>query len=207
MAPSYGMNKKPTESTIQYYEQDPEGFWQGTKDHDVSQNYQSLLNNISTEAPYQILDFGCGPGRDLKYFSDLGHKVVGLDGSASFCKMAHEYSGCEVLNQDFISLDLPRSFFDGIFANASLFHVPKAELPRVLREFHLSLKEQGVLFSSNPRGSEEMMNGLRYANYMQVDEYKELVEQTGFELRDHYFRPNDVPVEQAPWLACVFIKK
>ena len=78
--------KKLTDSTINHYEQNPQGFWQGTKDHDVSQNYQSLLNNISGRAPYQILDFGCGPGRDLKYLSDLGHKAVGLDGSASFCE-------------------------------------------------------------------------------------------------------------------------
>ncbi len=114
-----------TQTTIQHYENDPNGFWTGTRDHDVSQNYNALLNAISGEGPYTILDFGCGPGRDLKYFKSLGHNPIGLDGCESFCSMAKEYSGCEVLCQNFISLDLENEYFDGVFANASLFHVPR----------------------------------------------------------------------------------
>ena len=78
--------------------------------------------------PYSILDLGCGPGRDLRYFRSLGHDVVGLDGSTEFVAMARSYSECEVLQQDFLAMKLPEGRFDGIFANASLFHVPSQEL-------------------------------------------------------------------------------
>lgn len=77
-----------------------------------------------------MLDFGCGPGRDLQTFTRMGHIAVGLDGSERFAQMAREDSGCEVMQQDFLKLDLPAERFDGIFANAVLFHIPKQELPR-----------------------------------------------------------------------------
>src|ERR1041384_5786606 len=78
--------------------------------------------------------------RDLKTFADLGHTAVGLEGVARFAAMARGYSGCEVWQQDFLRLDLPASHFDGVFANAALFHVPTQELPRVLRDLHAALK-------------------------------------------------------------------
>jgi SAM-dependent methyltransferase len=71
----------------------------------VSQNYQAFLSAMESDRSLKILDFGCGPGRDLKYFSTLGHVAVGLDGSAEFCKMAREYSGCDVLNQNFLNVE------------------------------------------------------------------------------------------------------
>jgi SAM-dependent methyltransferase len=97
----------------------------------VSQNIDALVSSIEGSPPFTILDFGCGPGRDLKAFSALGHIAIGLEGSARFAEMARAYSGCEVWQQDFLRLDLPQDRFDGVFANASLFHVPRVELPRV----------------------------------------------------------------------------
>ncbi|MGH7290597.1 MAG: class I SAM-dependent methyltransferase, partial [Myxococcota bacterium] len=132
--------------TLAHYDQRAEDFWRGTRDHDVRQNIEALLKAIEGAPPFTILDFGCGPGRDLKAFRALGHVAVGLEGSARFAAMARDYSGCEVLQQDFLELDLPAGRFEGIFANASLFHVPGAELPRVLRELHAALKPGGVLF-------------------------------------------------------------
>src|SRR5271166_3913317 len=110
-----------TGTTLKYYDQQAEAFWQGTRDHDVSQNIEALLTSINSEPPFTILDFGCGPGRDLKTFRDLGHIAVGLDGSAQFASMARSHSGCEAWQQDFIKLVLPEAYFDGIFANAALF--------------------------------------------------------------------------------------
>ena len=109
-----------------------------------------LINKIASKG--SILDFGCGPGRDLLAFKQLGHLPTGLEGSENFCTMARQYTQCEVLHQDFLRLDLPPEAFDGIFANASLFQIPSQELPRVLGELRTSLKNHGVLFSSNPRG-------------------------------------------------------
>jgi trans-aconitate methyltransferase len=121
-----------SEVTIAHYDRMAEAYWDGTRDHDVSENYTALLDAIENDAPYSILDLGCGPGRDLRHFRSLGHEAVGLDGSREFVAMARSYSGCEVLDQDFLAMVLPESRFDGVFANASLFHVPSRELPRVL---------------------------------------------------------------------------
>jgi Methylase involved in ubiquinone/menaquinone biosynthesis len=153
--------------TLEHYNQRAEEFWTGTRDHDVSQNIAAMLQYIEGEPRFTILDFGCGPGRDLKVVAELGHIAVGLEGAAHFADMARAYSGCEVWQQDFLKLDLPDNYFDGVFANAALFHVPSQELPRVLLELHASLKPGGVLFSSNPHGhNEEGWNGGRYACIM-----------------------------------------
>lgn len=196
-----------TLKTLEHYESNPIGFWDNTKDHDVSQNITALLSHIQGKHPFQILDFGCGPGRDLKQFTDLGHDAYGLDGSESFCRMAHEYSGCKVYHQNFIDISLPSLFFDGIFANASLFHVPKTDLTSLLQVLHASLKENGIFFSSNPRGNREEFASTRYCNFMELEEYQQIVELAGFELLDHYYRPQGQAKENCPWLACVFKKK
>ena len=105
---------------------------------------------IEGEAPFTILDLGCGPGRDLARFVERGHTAVGLDGAKAFVEMAGAQTGCEVLHQNFIELELPPARFDGVFANASLFHAPRAALGDLLRALHASLKPRGVLFASNP---------------------------------------------------------
>jgi len=142
-------------ATLAHYNRQAEDFREGTRDHDVSQNIAALLRHLEGEPPFTLLDFGCGPGRDLAAFTALGHRAVGLDGAARFVEMAREATGCEVLHQDFLALDLPPARFDGVFANASLFHVPGSELPRVLGELRATLKPGGVLFSSNPRGANQ----------------------------------------------------
>src|SRR4029078_6480124 len=124
-------------------------------DHDVTQNHEALLRAIEGTAPFSILDLGCGPGRDLQFFNSLGHTPTGLDGCDAFVEMARALVDCEVYHQDFLELRLPAARFDGIFSNASLFHVPTAHLPRVLGELHATLKPRGVLFCSNPRGTNE----------------------------------------------------
>src|SRR5258708_29575938 len=144
-----------TELTLAHYSQRATAFWEGTRGHAVSQNIAALLQAIEGKPPWALLDFGCGPGRDLKTFADLGHAPIGLEGAAPFVAMARAHSGCEVWHQDFLALDLPAERFDGIFANAALFHVPRRELPRVLAELSATLKPRGVLFSSNPRGNDE----------------------------------------------------
>src|SRR6202030_504919 len=74
--------------TLAYYEQHAEEYRAGTRDHDVSQNIASLLRHIEGESPFTILDFGCGPGRDLKTLAGLGHTAIGLEGAAAFAAMA-----------------------------------------------------------------------------------------------------------------------
>ncbi len=194
-----------TARTLADYNQSAEGFRDGTRDHDVSQNIDALLRHIEGERPFTILDFGCGPGRDLKAIVARGHVPIGLEGAARFVDMARADTGCEVWHQDFLALDLPDNRFDGVFANASLFHVPTEELPRVLRQLHAALKPGGVLFSSNPRGAnEEGWNRGRYGVYHDLTAWRRWMTNAGFVELEHYYRPPGLPREQQPWLASVW---
>jgi SAM-dependent methyltransferase len=191
-----------TARTLQHYNGRADDFRDGTATHDVSQNIATLLRHIEGPAPFTILDFGCGPGRDLKTFAALGHVAIGVEGAEQFVAMARAQSGCEVWHQDFLKLDLPGARFDGVFANAALFHVPKQELARVLRELRATLKPRGVLFSSNPRGAnEEGWNGGRYGAYHDLESWRAIVTPAGYEELEHYYRPAGLPREQQPWLA------
>src|SRR5258705_11096879 len=106
--------RRISELTIAHYDRLAKAYWDGTRDHDVSQNYAALLDAIEGDPPYAILDLGCGPGRDLRHFRALGHDAVGLDGSTEFAAMARASSGCEVLHQDFLAMVLPAARFHGV---------------------------------------------------------------------------------------------
>lgn len=191
--------------TLAYYEQRAQAFWEGTRDHDVSQNIEALLRHIEAPPPFELLDLGCGPGRDLKTFRERGHRAIGLEGAAALAAMAREHSGCEIWQQNLLALDLPAGRFDGIFANAVLFHVPSEELLRVLREVRAALKPGGVLFSSNPRGhGEEGWSGGRYGVYHDLAGWRSYMAQAGFLELEHYYRPAGLPLEEQPWLASVW---
>ncbi|HEX9454785.1 MAG TPA: class I SAM-dependent methyltransferase [Candidatus Binatia bacterium] len=193
--------------TLSHYNEHADSFWHGTRDHDVSQNRDALLRHLSGGGPFRILDFGCGPGRDLKIFRELGHIAIGLEGAERFVAMARDYSRCEVWLQDFLKLELPAEYFDGIFANASLFHIARQALPRVLTELYAALKINGVLFSSNPRGdNQEGWSGERYGCYYDWTRWRELVGAASFTEIEHYYRPPGLPREQQPWLASVWRK-
>jgi SAM-dependent methyltransferase len=191
--------------TLDHYNTTAESFWEGTRGHDVSQNIAALLRHIEGRAPFTLLDLGCGPGRDLKAFATLGHTAIGLEGAVRLAAMAREHSGCEVWEQDLLALDLPAARFDGVFANAVLFHVPGQELPRVLRELRATLKPGGVLFSSNPRGeNQEGWNRGRYGAYHDLEAWRRYMTGAGFVELEHYYRPPGLPREQQPWLASVW---
>ena len=193
--------------TLAHYERGAASYRNGTRDHDVRQNIAALLDHIEATPPYTVLDLGCGPGRDLATFMTLGHRATGLEGSPTMAAMARSESGCEVLEQSLLELDLPAGHFDGVFANAVLFHVPSQELPRVLRELHATLKPGGVLFSSNPRGNnQEGFSGERYGAFHDWASWREYVSAAGFAELTHYYRPKGLEREQQPWLASVWRK-
>jgi SAM-dependent methyltransferase len=197
----------PSPRTIAHYEAHADSFWEGTRDHDVAQNIAALLERIEGSGPFAILDFGCGPGRDLATFRAMGHEAVGVEGCRAFCEMARRHSGCEVIEQDFLALSLPVARFDGVFANASLFHVPSRDLPRVLGELRAALKPRGVLFCSNPRGhDEEGWHAERYGCWWSLEHWRAMVTAAGFEELGHYYRPAGKPRDEQPWLATVWRK-
>ena len=196
------------DATLAHYNARADAFWEATRDHDVRQNREALLAALGPGGPWTILDLGCGPGRDLRAFSEQGHRVIGIDGASRFVDMAASFSGCEVWHQDFLQLDLPALFFDGIFANASLFHVPRQALPCVLSQLRAALKPTGVLLSSNPRGdNEESYRDGRYGVFYDWPSWKYLLCGAGFVEVTHYYRPADVAPEQQRWIASVWRKE
>jgi SAM-dependent methyltransferase len=199
--------KQIAAGTLAHYDRNAQAFWEGTRDHDVSQNIDALLQSIEAAPPFELLDLGCGPGRDLATFTARGHRAIGLEGSPQLAALARAHSGCEVLEQNLLALDLPPGRFDGVFANAVLFHVPSQELPRVLAELNATLKPGGVLFSSNPRGSgEEGWNSGRFGAFHDWETWRGYVTAAGFAELTHYYRPAGLPREQQPWLASVWRK-
>ena len=193
--------------TLAHYDEQAVSYWNGTRDHDVSQNVHALLRHIEAAPPFELLDFGCGPGRDLRTFKALGHRVTGLEGSANLAALARTDSGCTVLEQNFLALDLPHRRYDGVFANAVLFHVPSQVLPRVLGELRAALKPGGVLFCSNPRGQgQEGWSGDRYGAFHDWEAWRGHATAAGFTELVHFYRPTGLPLEQQPWLASVWRK-
>jgi SAM-dependent methyltransferase len=199
--------QKITNSTLNHYEREAQSYWEGTRDHDVSQNIAALLKYIQLPAPLKILDLGCGPGRDLITFKRMGHEPVGLEGAKAAAELARVNSGCTVLEQNFLELDLPANHFDGVFANASLFHVPSANLSSVLKNIIDSLKPEGVFFSSNPRGQGQAdFHGERYGVFHSWEIWQAVMVSAGFLQLEHFYRPQGLPFEQQRWLASVWRK-
>ena len=196
-----------SQKNIGHYDQHAAAYDEGTQDHDVSQNIDALFRAIKTNPPFHLLDFGCGPGRDLQTFTKLGHLAIGLEGSQQAAQIARRKSGCEVLVQDFFNLSLPANTFDGVFANASLFHVPNKLLPKVLGNLWACLKPNGILFSSNPRGNnQESWYGDRFGSYHDLEGWRSFMTNAHFTEIEYFYRPSGLPIEQQPWLASVWKK-
>ena len=194
--------------TLGHDEQHAQTYWEGTHDHDVSQNIAALLQHMSGPPPFDLLDFSCRPGRDLQTFKALGHRAVGLEGAPSAAARARAHRGCEVLEQSFLQLELPSQRYDGVFANAVLFHVPLQVLPKVLGRLQACLRPGGVLFSSNPRGNNQARwSGERDGAFHDWPTWRALVTAAGFDELGHSCRPPGLPIEQQPWLARVWRKR
>ena len=178
--------RRISQGTLAHYDERAQAYWEGMRDHDVSQNIAALLQHIQVAPPFELLDLGCGPGRDLATFAALGHRATGLEGAPRPAAIARAHSGCDVIEQDLLALDLPAGRFDGVFANAVLFHIPVQELPRVLGQLHATLKPGGVLFSSNPRGNgQEGWSGDRYGVFHDWEAWRGFMTAAGFvALRD-----------------------
>ena len=189
-------------TTLGHYEANAADYEASTRDHDVLQNIAALTRHIEGPRPWTLLDFGCGPGRDLATLTSMGHVAIGLDGSEAFVQRARAATGATVWHQNFFDPDLPASHFDGVFANASMQHVPGVRLPSVLRALHATLKPRGVFFASIPHGDdEEGWNGQRYGRYHDPESWRRHLTNAGFEELEHYFRPEGLPRDQQRWFA------
>ena len=194
--------------TLGHYDEHAQSYWEGTRDHDVSQNVRALPWRpawITALRP-------AGPGlRPRARPEDLHGAGAPRRRPGRFAASGragpHATVAAKCSSRTSWQLDLPDEQFDGVFANAVLFHVPSQELPRVLRQLHRALKPGGVLFSSNPRGTgQEGWNGDRYGAFHDWPTWQRYLTAAGFVEVEHFYRPAGVPIEQQPWLASVWRK-
>ena len=190
--------------TLAHYDHAADAFWEGTATT-TSARTSALLSRLEAGAvrdPRPRLR----PRPRPVHFRDLGHEAVGLDGAARFVDMARAHTGCEVLHQDFLALDLPRGHFDGVFANASLFHVPAQELPRVLGELRPRSARAASSSARTRTGRHRRLARRALRRVPRPRDVAMLVVAAGFVELDHYYRPPGLPRSQQPWLATVWRK-
>ncbi|PKO08031.1 MAG: SAM-dependent methyltransferase [Chloroflexi bacterium HGW-Chloroflexi-2] len=155
------MNK--TKETIEYYNKNSESYISSTLDLNLESLYKPFLEHLKPGA--KILDAGCGPGRDVKYFHGLGFEVVGIDASEEMVKKAREVTGLEILQLDFSQVQFENEF-DAVWACASLLHIPKSQIQNILKLFSNALRKNGVFYMSFKYGeNEEFRNGRIFSNY------------------------------------------
>lgn len=158
--------------TINYYNDNAVGFAEDTKAVDFADIRQIFLEHLSENAA--ILDFGCGSGRDTKYFLDHGYHVTATDGSESLCKIAADYTGIHVKQMLFEELN-DENQYDGIWACASILHLPKVELPNIFYKMLHALKSNGEIYTSFKYGTfEGERNGRYFTDFIET-EFIELI--------------------------------
>ena len=147
------------DKTLDYYDRIAEEFAADTRDADVGELHALFLAHLP--AGGRILDLGCGSGRDSRLFLDTGYPVVAVDGSSEFCKIASALIGQEVLCRTFEELDFEEEF-DGVWACASILHVPSERLPGVIARISHALKRGGFFYASFKYGVFEGERNGRY---------------------------------------------
>lgn len=151
------------DDTLQYYNQHAKAYVDSTRDVEFSQTQERFLQYLEQGA--RILDFGCGSGRDTKYFRNRGFQVEAVDGSAEFVRIASEYTGINVRRMLFQDLDEVECY-DGIWACSSILHLPCAELEVVLGKMARALRRRGIVYTSFKYGTEEGERSGRYFTNM-----------------------------------------
>ncbi|MBS5607068.1 MAG: class I SAM-dependent methyltransferase [Enterocloster asparagiformis] len=151
------------DDTLQYYDQHAKAYVDSTRDVEFSQTQERFLQYLEPGA--RILDFGCGSGRDTKYFRNRGFRVEAVDGSAEFVRIASEYTGINVRRMLFQDLDEVERY-DGIWACSSILHLPCAELEVVLGKMARALRRRGIVYTSFKYGTEEGERSGRYFTNM-----------------------------------------
>ena len=161
------------DDTLQYYDQHAKAYVDSTRDVEFSQTQERFLQYLEPGA--RILDFGCGSGRDTKYFRNRGFQVEAVDGSAEFVRIASEYTGINVRRMLFQDLDEVECY-DGIWACSSILHLPCAELEVVLGKMARALRRRGIVYTSFKYGTEEGERSGRYFTNMTEEKMAGLLE-------------------------------
>ena len=176
-------------NTLKYYDMNAEKFVEGTVSVDFVATQNKFLDKLPVNA--SILDFGCGSGRDTKYFLDHGMNVEAIDGSKELCKMASEYTGIEVKHMIFQELDEIEKY-DGIWACSSILHLSKFELLSVLKKMIVALKDNGIIYTSFKYGEFEGNRNDRYFTDFTIDSFKNFIKNVDNISIEEYWITDDV---------------
>ena len=160
-------------NTINYYNQNAENFIANTQNADMHPTQERFLRLL--DANTSILDFGCGSGRDTKYFLEKGYQVTATDGSAELCRLASEFTGIKVKEMLFDELDAMNQY-DGIWACSSILHLPKKELLPVIWKMCEALKDNGIIYTSFKYGDFEGERNGRYFTDFTEKTFREYIE-------------------------------
>ena len=163
------MNNK----TINYYNKYTKSFIQTTRSVDFTNIQNKFLSYLPSGA--SILDFGCGSGRDTKYFIKRNYNVTAIDGSEEICKEASKYTGIKVKQMLFEELN-DQNIYDGIWACASILHLKKCELSDMIKRLYHALKRNGVIYMSFKYGDFEGVRNGRYFTYLTEESFDMLME-------------------------------
>ena len=161
------------DQTIDYYNLNAKNFIENTQNVDMHLAQDKFLHLLNEGAV--ILDFGCGSGRDTKYFLDQGYQVTATDGSAELCRLASVFTGIEVQEMLFQELD-DIDTYDGIWACSSILHLPLNDLILVMKKIESALKNTGVLYTSFKYGDYSGERNGRYFTDMTEDRFDEILQ-------------------------------
>ena len=191
--------------TIDYYNLNAENFIENTQNVDMHLAQDKFLHLLNEGAA--ILDFGCGSGRDTKYFLDQGYRVTATDGSAELCRLASVFTGIEVQEMLFQELD-DIDTYDGIWACSSILHLPKNELFSVIRKMSDALKSTGVIYTSFKYSDFEGVRNGRYFTDFTEDSFKEFIAEIPELTIEEYWITGDVRPERGDerWLNLILRK-
>ncbi len=161
-----------TDQTLNYYNEKSELFTNDTAELEFSDIQDSFLKYL--EKGSLILDFGCGSGRDSRYFLKRGYQVEAVDGSHEMVKIASKLTGLNVKQMLFNELDEYEKY-DGIFACASILHVPYTELSDIFRRLKKAVKKNGFIYVSFKYGEYEGYRNGRYFTDLNEERFQNIL--------------------------------
>ena len=190
--------------TKQYYQDNAQDFFDSTVNANLSSHYDHFLRYVPEHG--KILDFGCGSGRDSKYFLNKGYVVEAIDGSSEMCRLASDYCGIQVRCMDFQDLNEDEKY-DAIWACASLLHVAKDQMPTVIIKMRDALVSSGVMYISFKYGNYEGERNGRFFFDVTPEVFSDLISRvSGLKVIEEWFTEDVRPEKETQWYN-VILKK